>query len=251
MEIWILSLAALVAGFIDAVAGGGGVITFPAFILLGLPVAEIVGTNKLVSTAGTTIAAYTFFRKGHVQAEVARNALPFTFLGALLGAATILLLPNDFLKPIVSILIIAVAIYCHIRPQIGINHAYQALTTRSRRLLQLAAIAIGFYDGFFGPGTGIFLTFFFVGVLHCDFLRATANTKVLNWTSNIVSLGYFLSQGNIRFDLGLPMLLANIVGGYLGAHTAISRGSSFIKWIYLLMAVLTGAKLLVDMLSAP
>lgn len=248
MEVLILSIAALVAGFVDAIAGGGGVITFPIFIFLGLPVSQIVGTNKLVSTAGTTVAAYTFLKKGLVQKELINVAWPFTIAGALFGAATVLFLPNDFLKPFVSILVIAVALYCYFRPALGIDHSYETLSKKSRLITQVTALAIGFYDGFFGPGTGIFLTFFFIGILHCDFLRATANTKVLNWISNVVPLLYFLTQGNIRFDLGIPMLAANIVGGWIGAHTAISKGSSFIKWIYLIMAFLTAGKLIVDLL---
>ena len=247
MEILVLSFAALIAGFVDAVAGGGGVITFPTFMFLGLPVSQIVGTNKLVSTAGTSVAAYTFLRKGHVQKEVVNVAWPFTFVGALLGATIVLILPNDFLKPFVSFLVISVALYCYFRPALGIAHSYERLSKKSRLITQIAAFFLGFYDGFFGPGTGIFLTFFFIGILRCDFLRATANTKVLNWISNIVPLIYFLTQGNIRFDLGIPMLVANIIGGYVGAHTAISKGSKFIKWIYIIMAVLTAGKLIVDL----
>ena len=244
MQTLVLSIASFIAGFVDAIAGGGGVITFPTFLLLGLPIAQIVGTNKLVSASGTTVAAYTFLKKGMVQTEVILPALPFTFIGALAGAASILVLPNEFLKPAVSVLVIAVALYCYFRPAVGADHLYEGLSKRSRAITQLAAFGLGFYDGFFGPGTGIFLTFFFVKALGCDFLRATANTKVLNWMSNIAPLIFFLTQGNIRFDLGIPMLIANIAGGYLGAHTAISKGSIFIKWIYLIMAGLTAAKLL-------
>lgn len=248
MEILLLSLAALVAGFVDAVAGGGGIITFPAFLLLGIPVPQIVGTNKLVSTAGTTMAAMTFVRKGLAQKEVLFTALPFTIIGAIIGATTVLIIPNDFLKPCVSILVIIVALYCYFRPSLGIENTYSGLSQRTRLLTQGAALGIGFYDGFFGPGTGIFLTFFFIKALGCDFLRATANTKVINWTSNVIPLVYFLTQGNVRFDIGIPMLLANSAGGYLGAHSAISKGSKFVKWIYLIMASLTGAKLIVDLL---
>lgn len=249
MEILILSFAALIAGFVDAIAGGGGVITFPTFILLGLPVSEIVGTNKLVSTAGTTVAAYTFLKKGFIQKEVISVALPFTFVGSLIGAALVLIVPNDLLKPFVSVLVICVALYCYFRPALGLDHSYEALSKKSRLITRLVALALGFYDGFFGPGTGIFLTFYFIAFLDCDFLRATANTKVLNWMSNVIPLLYFLTQGNIRFDLGIPMLVANIVGGWVGAHTAISKGSSFIKWIYLTMAILTASKLVADLLN--
>jgi len=248
--ILLLTLASLAAGFVDAVAGGGGVITVPALIMAGLPVPAVVGTNKFVSVSGTTVAAWTFLRRGYVQGEVIRTAWPFTMAGALLGAATVLVLPNAFLRPLVSVLVILVAVYCFFRPALGQHNDAAPLTSATRNLTRLAGLALGFYDGFFGPGTGIFLTFFFVGVLQCDFLRATANTKILNWMSNIVPLAYFLFQGIVRFDLGLPMLAANVLGGYLGARTAIARGSAFIKWIYLAMAAMTAGKLIVDMLGA-
>ncbi len=246
MEIFLLSVAAFLSGFVDAVAGGGGVIIFPTFLLLGIPVSEIIATSKLVSTAGTTVVAGTFIKKGLPQKEILVLAIPFTIIGALTGAASVLAIPNDFLKPLVSILIIGVAIYCYLRPSLGIEHTFSGLTRSTKMLTILAAFLLGFYDGFFGPGTGIFLAFFFVKILGCDFLRATANTKVLNWVSNVVPLIYFLIYGNIRFDIGVPMLLANIVGGYVGAHAAIAKGSKFIKWIYLTMAILTGLKLVWD-----
>jgi hypothetical protein len=249
MEILLLSLASLLAGFVDALAGGGGIITFPVFLFLGIPVSEIVATNKLVSVSGTTIAAATFLKKGLVQKEILKVALPFTVAGSLAGAITVLILPNDFLKPCVSVLIILVALYCFFRPAVGLEHTFCSMTQRNALLTQIAAFALGFYDGFFGPGTGIFLTFFLIKILGCDFLRATANTKVLNWTSNAVPLLYFLIFGSIRFDIGIPMLIANIAGGYLGAHTAIVKGSKFIKWIYLIMATLTGLKLIKDSLT--
>ena len=166
MEIIVLSCASLLAGFVDAIAGGGGVVTFPVFLFLGLPVSQIVGTNKLVSTAGTSVAALTFLKKGLMQREVVGAALPWTFLGAIAGAATVLMVPNDFLKPCVSVLVVAVALYCYFRPQIGLDHTYEGITPRTRMLLVVAGFGLGFYDGFFGPGTGIFLTFFFIKFIY-------------------------------------------------------------------------------------
>lgn len=242
-EIIVLTLAACIAGFVDAVAGGGGVITFPVFLFLNLPVANIVGTNKFVSTFGTSVAALTFFKKGKVSPEIVRVALPWSICGALGGAVAVLLLPNEFLKPVVSFLVIAVAVYCFIRPSLGSEHNYQGLDARGTRMLRCAAFGLAAYDGFFGPGTGIFLTFFFINGLKFDFVRAAGNTKVLNLISNVVPLAYFLTQGNIRFDLAVPMAVANIFGGYVGAHTAVLKGNSFVKWVYILMAALTAAKL--------
>lgn len=248
MDVFLLCMASLLAGFVDAVAGGGGVITFPALLFFGLPVSQIVGTSKLVSTAGTSAAAFTFVRKGLVQKEVIHVALPFTFCGALLGAGAVLAMPNGFLKPVASVVVVVVALYCFFRPSFGEHHTYEVLTPGIRRRIRIWTASLGFYDGFIGPGTGIFLSLFFIRGLGCDFLRATANTKILNWMSNAVPLVYFLTRGNVRFDLGFPMLLANLAGGYLGAHTAITKGSRFIQWIYLLMAFLTGVKLVSDLL---
>jgi uncharacterized membrane protein YfcA len=243
-EIIILSFASFLAGFVDAIAGGGGVVIFPVFLFLGLPVSTIVSTNKIVSTFGTSVAAYTFYKRGKVTAEVIRPALPWAAAGALSGAVTILLLPNEFLKPVVSILIIAVALYCFFRPNLGSENKYHGLQSNQRWILFAGAFGLAFYDGFFGPGTGIFLTFFFIQVFKFDFVGAAGNTKILNLVSNFVSLLYFLTQGTIRFDLGIPMAVANVLGGYLGARTAISRGSAFVKWLYIIMAAATAAKLL-------
>ncbi len=242
-ELSILMVAAFAAGFVDAVAGGGGVIVFPAFLFLGLPVADIVGTNKLVSTLGTSVASWTYFKKGKVSSEIVRAALPWSVVGALAGAMLIVCLPNEFLRPVVSVLIIAVALYCFFRPNLGAESSYAGLTKRSITILRAGAFALAAYDGFFGPGTGIFLTFLFIHSFKLDFLRASGNTKILNLTSNVVSLLYFLTQGNIRYDLGIPMAAANILGGYIGAHTAISKGNSFVKWLYILMAILTAGKI--------
>lgn len=247
MEMLLLVIASFVAGFVDAVAGGGGVITFPTLLYAGLPISEIVGTTKLINTAGTTVAAITFFKRGTLNREIIKLALGFTVIGSLIGAATVLSIPNDFLKPCVSTLVICVALYCYLRPSLGVESRYQGLNAKTSLFVIAAALLIGFYDGFFGPGTGIFLTFFFIRVIGCDFLHATANTKVLNCVSNLVPLVYFLSKGNIRFDIGVPMLCANLLGGYLGARAAIAKGSGFIKWIYLVMAMLTALKLLIDL----
>ena len=244
IQILILSATALVAGFVDAIAGGGGVITFPAFLLMGLPASVIVGTNKLVSVAGTGTAAYTYARKGMVQAEVVKTGLPFNMIGALAGAMLILAIPNEFLKPVISYLVIGVAVYCFVRPKIGIAHTYEGLNTKRKWITRVGSLLLGFYDGFFGPGTGIFLTFFFIRSIGCDYVRAAGNTKVLNCASNLVPLVYFLYFGNIRFDLGLPMVAANIVGARIGSKTAISRGSHFVKWIYLIMALMVAGKMI-------
>ena len=243
IELIVLSITALLAGFVDAIAGGGGVVTFPVFLFFGLPISEIVATNKLVSTFGTAMAARTFYKRGKVSVALVKLAIPWTILGSAAGATLVLMLPNEFLKPIVSTLIVAVALYCFFRSDFGSENRFNGLKENQRLLYCLGALLIAAYDGFFGPGTGIFFTFLFIRFLKFDFVQGAANTKVLNFFSNVVALIYFAIRGHVRYDLGVCMAIANIAGGYLGAHTAIAKGSTFIKWIFILMAGLTVIKL--------
>jgi uncharacterized membrane protein YfcA len=245
-EIIISSVAALIAGYVDAIVGGGGVIVFPALLFFNLPVPIIVGTNKMVSTFGTAMASYTFWKHGKVTKEIARMAIPFTAAGALLGAYTVLHVPNTFLKPFAGLFLLILAIYFFFKPQIGTENNFQGMTKKIALTIVISVFMIGFYDGFFGPGTGMFLTFLFVRFIKLDFVRAAANTKILNLVSNSVSLVYFLWMGNISFKHGVPMALANILGGHLGARSAINAGSGLIRWIFIFMAILLALKMAND-----
>lgn len=238
--------AAFAAGFVDAIAGGGGIIVFPTLLMLNLPVSFVVGTNKLVSSCGTTVAAFTFLRSGNVTKSILRAVIPFTCVGALCGAFTVLQISNEFLKPFASILVLVLAGYLVLRPAFGGSDTFRELTPRLRRLAMLAALVLGFYDGFFGPGTGMFLSYVMVRWLGLDFVKATGNAKVLNLLSNVVPLCYFISAGNVRYDLGIPMALANICGGYLGAHSAIRSGPKLVRVICIAMSLLLAFKLAFD-----
>jgi uncharacterized membrane protein YfcA len=236
LEIILCSLAAFVAGFVDAIAGGGGVITFPTLMMLGIPVGTIVGTSKLVSAAGTSVAAITFIRGKKVSHEVVRKALPYTCIGAALGAITVLSVPNEFLKPLATTGILLLAIYLFFRPALGKTGSYTGMSKQQTVLLSCGACILGFYDGFFGPGTGMFITFMLIKLLKLDFVEASGTTRVLNLASNLVPLTYFIYQGTIRIDLAVPMMVANIAGGYIGARSALTHGAGFVRWIYLAMA---------------
>lgn len=248
-EIAIACVAALAAGFVDAIAGGGGVITFPTLLLLNLPVSLVVGTNKLCNSFGTLAAALTFYRSGKLNSEILVRALPFTCIGSVIGAYLVLQIPNDFLRPVASILVLALAIYLAVRPSLGQSDNYSGLTDSSKRLLVVSALVLGFYDGFLGPGTGMFLAYVMVRWIGLDFVKAAGNTKVLNLASNLVPLAYFVSQGNIRYDLGIPMALANILGGYLGAHSAIKAGPKLVRTICIVMSTILAGKLAWDYLG--
>jgi len=238
-----MTLASLVAGFVDAIAGGGGVVTFPVFLYFGLPVPVIAATNKLAGTCGVVVSALTYHRDGRVDGRVVKVAWPFVAVGSALGAAALSQVPNDFLKPIVSVLILLVAGYCFFRPEMGIRGDFHGLTPGTRALLVGCGLGIGFYDGFFGPGTGVFLAFLMIQGLGMDFLGATASTKVLNFVTNLAALALFATRGHIRFDIGVPMAVANVAGAYLGAKLAIVKGSGFVRWVYVVMAAAVAVRL--------
>jgi uncharacterized membrane protein YfcA len=244
LQIFWASLAAFIAGFVDAIAGGGGIITVPALLACGLPAAEVLGTNKLVGTTGTSMAAWSFWYKKKAVSELLVMAVPFTIVGAALGSQSVTLLPSEYFKPLVTLLTFLLALYFFLRPKLGMLETYDGLNPKIRRITLAGAFGLGFYDGIFGPGTGAFLTFLFVRLVGLDFLRAAACTKVLNLASNAVALSLFLWHGVVVFSLGIPMALANMCGNYCGAHSAMKGGAGLVRWVFIVMAVILGCKML-------
>lgn len=235
--LWLCGFAFL-AGFIDAIAGGGGLIQLPALFIV-LPseteVAPILGTNKLSSICGTSIATVQYARKIEMNWRVALYAAVPAFLLSALGASVVSLFSKDSLRPVILILLIAVAIYTLIQKNFGAEHVPRLSEHKEKLYAALIGSSIGFYDGFFGPGTGSFLIFLFIGIFGFDFLRASATSKVVNFATNLAAVLYFGSSGNVMLLLGLPMGICNIVGALLGARLAILRGSRFIRSLFLLV----------------
>ncbi|HMO18591.1 MAG TPA: TSUP family transporter [Oligoflexia bacterium] len=242
LSIIIACIGSFVAGVVDAIAGGGGVITMPVLIFLGYPVDMVLGTNKLISTSGTSFAATNFIRKNHYSDFVLKYNLIFTCIGAAIGASCASLVVEEVLKPIVSVLIIGIALYLFFKPDIGIQDK-KLIYSRYRISATFAAsFGIGFYDGIFGPGTGAFLTFMFLKVLGQNFLLANGNTKILNLASNVVSLAIFVYYQKIIWAIGIPMAFCNMLGGIIGSQIAIKRGTKWIRWIFIFMASLVGIR---------
>lgn len=241
-------LAAFISGFVDAIAGGGGIITFPVLLYLDMPVSLIVGTNKLAATFGTGMAFLTFYRHRRINPELVLPALPFTCIGALAGAWLVTILPNEFLKPFIStaLFILAVYFFFRSRPAVRSERVFGRILVAA---VCTAALLIGFYDGFFGPGTGMFLTFVFVRIAGLDYIRSTGNTKVLNFGSNMMALLYFIWQGNVSYALGVPMAFAGLAGGWLGAKCAIRVGEGLVRWIFVIMALALAFKMAADYLK--
>ena len=240
----LLFCAGLAAGFIDAIAGGGGLITVPALLWAGLDPQTALGTNKMQSVFGTAEAVRRYAKAGLVGWSEVRLTVVATFLAAALGTWVGTLVANDILAKVVPWLLLGLAAYLLASPRLGIG------TTRARlgatAFALLGGALLGFYDGFFGPGTGAFWTLACVALRGMELTRAISYTKVANLTSNIASLLVFLGAGLVRFDVAAFMIVGQLLGGRLGAGLAIRHGAPFIRVIFVGVVLALTAKLLWD-----
>ena len=230
-----LLLMAFAAGFVDAVVGGGGLIQLPA-LLIGLPGAspvQILATNKLASICGTTVASATYYRRVRPDPRTFLPLMLFAFLGSAAGAAVAYLIPRSAFEPIVLVALIVVGVYVLVRPELGDVTELRFEGHRHTAAAMLTGLAIGFYDGALGPGTGSFFVFTLVGLLGYDFLESSAKARLANWATNLAALCVFVPNGEVLWGLGLTMGAANLAGGYLGARTAVARGRRFVRAFFI------------------
>ena len=227
----------MIAGFVDAAVGGGGLIQLPAALILlpGVPVPTVLGTNKFASFFGTSFAVRRYTQ--HVKLDwstVLPTALA-AFIFAFLGSRAVSLLNPALLRPLVLALLVVVAIYVFLVKDLGLIHQPKHAPSKARLLGILVGSGLGFYDGFFGPGMGSFLIFAFVGIFGFDFLTASASAKAVNWSTNLASLVYFSWSGNILFRIGLAMAACNVIGAIIGSRLAIAKGSRFVRIFFLVV----------------
>lgn len=230
-----LCVAAFFAGLVDAVVGGGGLIQIPALFSV-LPQAQpatIFGTNKLASIFGTASAALRYARRIDVPWRAALPAALSAFVLSYFGAMTVALLPKEWLRPLVLVLLVVVTAYTFARKNLGAVDQYRRHGRRDMLLAALFGGVIGFYDGFFGPGTGSFLIFMFVRFFGLDFLRASASAKIVNAATNLAALLYFGANASILLATGLAMAALNIGGSLVGSHLAIRHGAGFVRRVFL------------------
>lgn len=213
-------------------AGGGGLITLPALIAAGLPPHVALASNKVQSAIGTSFATFRYLRSGYVIIPLGVTGFAASFAGSYAGAWTVLRVPGDSLEALIPALIVIVAAVTFLRRDFGLRDEHLDLGRRHYLLITLFAFALGFYDGFFGPGTGSFLAFGFVMIFHFGFLRATAHAKLLNLASNYAAILAFVLGGEIAWLVALPMGLANIAGAWTGAGLAIRGGARVIKPVF-------------------
>ena len=235
MPLVTLGIAALFAGFIDAVVGGGGLIQVPVIFSVfprELP-ATLFGTNKIASVVGTSNAAFGYIRNVKMPWSATLPAAIAAFAFSYLGAMSVAWLPRDLLRPMILVLLIASAIYTFWRKDFGAIHAPQHGGRKEFFYAVLLGAAIGFYDGFFGPGAGSFLIFLFIRFFGFDFLHASAASKVVNVATNLAAIGYFVPNGFYLPLAAVVMATANVAGSFIGTHLALRHGSGFVRRLFL------------------
>lgn len=238
----LLTLVAFIAGLIDAIAGGGGLLTVPALLTAGLPPHLVFGTNKGSAVFGSGAAFWRFLRAGLVDGRRARWLFPLGFLGSLAGAALVLMVDPKVLRPLVLVLLLgAGVVVAFVRPPL--TSSERPDPTRPLFKAGVIALVIGAYDGFFGPGTGTFLILSFVTVLHLSLQQASANAKVVNFASNLAAVVLFVSRDLVVWKVSIPMAVGQFVGGTVGAGLAVKGGDRLVRRVVLGVVLALVAKL--------
>lgn len=240
-EIIILCTAAFAAGFVDAIIGGGGLIQTPAILvtLPQYPVATLLGTTKIPSISGTSIAAVQYSLKVKIKWRLMLAMCSIALLAAYSGSKLVSITSNQFMKPVIFCMLVVVAIYTYTKKNFGM--AQQKSISHKNEVLygSVFALLVGFYDGFIGPGAGSFMVLFFISVLGFDFLQSGAHAKLVNVATNLGSIIFFSINGNILFQYALPMAAFNFAGSFFGSRLAILKGNKFIRIFFLLVIAAT------------
>lgn len=243
-SIALLFLAAFIAGFIDSIAGGGGLITIPAMLIAGIPPLETLGTNKLQSMFGSASATIAYARKGHVVLGSQLPMAAMALLGGAIGAVIASFVPGDVLRVLMPFLLIAIALYFALKPNLSDEDRHRRMTPFVFGLTFVPLI--GFYDGVFGPGTGSFFMLAFVSLAGFGMLKATAHTKLLNFGSNVGAFVVFMFGGVVLWKVGLLMGLGQFLGAQAGSRLAMKNGAKLIKPLLIVTCIALATKLLTD-----
>lgn len=243
---WVIFLcvAGFLAAFVDAIAGGGGLISLPALIAAGVPPHLSLGTNKFAATCASLTSTLKYAHSGKILFRLVRWQIPCTVLGAALGVSTVLQLDASILNLLIVTMVFGVALYTVLKRDFGQTDQFTGLTPKRIAAGMVFAFALGFYDGFFGPGTGSFLIFLFIRVFGFDFASAAGNGRILNFVSNAVSLLLFAIGGKIVYLAGIPMALFMIAGAWAGTHVAVRNGAKLIRPIFVTIALALAGKMI-------
>lgn len=249
-DVVLLCAFALLAGGLDAVVGGGGLVQLPALLLVlpQVPVVALLGTNKLASVVGTGSAAVTYARRVEVDRSTAVPMVLAAFVGSGLGAALATLVPGSSLRPVVLVALVLVLAYTLRRPALGEVEVLRLAPGHQRAVAVAGGLGIGFYDGLVGPGTGSFLVFLLVGVVGLSFLHASATAKAVNTATNLAALLLFALAGHVLWGLGAAMAVSNLAGSQIGSRLAIRRGSAWVRRVFLVVVTALMLRLAYDVL---
>jgi uncharacterized membrane protein YfcA len=240
----ILCLAAFSAGFVDSIVGGGGLIQLPALILgfPGVPLISLLGTNKMISVTGTAVSAWRYSRSIPYIRSLLFPAMVTSFVASFLGAWTVTIIDNQFLKPLFAVLLFGVFLLTIRNQKFGQSDHDPNVRIPLWKPLVLGGV-IGFYDGFFGPGTGSLLIIAFVGLMRMTFVQGSAYAKMINLTTNVAALLLFITKGAFMINVALPLMIFNVAGAFLGVKLALLKGNSFVRGLLRLMVFATIVKL--------
>ncbi|MGD8192000.1 TSUP family transporter [Brevibacillus ginsengisoli] len=243
-----LAFFGFLAAFIDSCVGGGGLISLPALMGMGLPPYMALGTNKLASTIASATSSLTFVKMGKYDKKLILYLFPLSFIGAALGAKIVLFVPQEMLRILVMVMLGIIFLYTLLNKNFGQVSTFQGITRSSLKWGIPLALLIGFYDGFFGPGTGSFLIFMLVLAFGYDFVIAAGNGRILNLASNMASLGIFIMDGKVMFVPGLTMGVAMLLGASLGSRMAIKTGVRYVRPLFLAVSLTLMGKMVYELI---
>ncbi len=245
INIVLFVVTGFVAAFIDSTVGGGGLISVPALLASGMPVSMVLGTNKLAASMGAVTSVISFWRSGNINKRLVVTLVPLSMIGSVAGAYTVHLLPQDFMRNLVVIMLVLIAAYTYRHKEWGNFESKTDFSVWALAGAFFMALAMGFYDGFFGPGTGTFLIFGFL-FLGCDFVTAAGNGKALNTASNLAGLATFIFNGSVIWAYGIIMGISMIAGAYFGTKMAIKHGAAYVRPLFLTVTTLLIGKQIYD-----
>lgn len=240
-------IAGFLGAVVDSIVGGGGLITTPALLAAGLPIHLALGTNKFASSIGTISSSYHYYKSGNMELSLLKYLLPFSFLGSALGVLTVLRIQPDFLRILIIFMVVIIGCYTLFKKNLGLEDNFNGVTKTKIRIGIILAFVIGFYDGFFGPGTGSFLIFGLISIFGFDFKRASANSKLMNFSSNVTALVLFLFNGKVFFYVAIPMAICMAIGARVGSLIAIKKGAKFIKPVFVTVSFTLVVKMVFDL----
>ena len=241
-----VGVLSFIAAAVDAIAGGGGLISLPAFMSIGIPIHLVMGSHKLASTISSVGSCIKFFTSGKMTTSLLKYLVPLNFLGACLGVYVLNMIDEKILEPLIIFLLFVMLIYTVVNKNIGLEDNFKGLNKKNIIAGCIMSTVIGFYNGLFGPGTGSFLLFAFIKIYGMDFVISTGNAKVLNLVGNFASLIMFIYYGNIEYTYALIFGAVMFFGGHCGAKLAISKGGKFVKPFFVIVTSITLAKMVIS-----